>query len=121
MGAGIIQQDQIQALRVSLGESIEKPLHHRGRARRKCHEVAGSTDRFDRPKHPGILETVLVDADRLHGSCGNPPPMHRLQADPTLVAGPHPHGLLIGIGNGLPEVHRKVGREIGDGRRVFLD
>ena len=82
--------------------------------------MAGAADRFDRPEGPGILEPVLVDADRFDGPRRNPPPMDGVQAEPTFITGPNAHGLLIGLRNSVPQVGHKVRFEIGDGRRVFL-
>ena len=118
--AGIIQQNQIQALRIGLGEIVQKALDHRGRERRKFHKVVRAADRFDRPEGPGILEAVLVDTDRFDGPRRNPPPMDRMQPKPTRITGPNPHRLLIGRRNGIPQVRHKVGFKIVDGRRVFL-
>ena len=120
MRAGIIHQDQIQALGVRLGEIVQKALDHRGRERGKLHDVAGTAERFHRPKHPGILERVLVNADRFDPTCGDAVAVDGVQAEPTLITRPDPHRLLIGIRKGIPQLGHKVRFEIGDGRRVFF-
>ena len=120
MRAGIIHQDQIQTLRVRLGEIVQKALDHRGRERRKLHEVAGTAERFHRPKDPGILELVLVNADRFDPTCGDALAVDGVQAEPTLITRPDPHGLLIGRRNGIPQVRHKVRFKISDGRCVFF-
>ena len=118
--AGIIHQNQIQALRVCLGEIIQKALHHRSRERRKLHEVAGTAERFHRSKDPGILELVLVNADWFDPTGGDALAVDGVQAEPTLITRPDPHRLLIGRRNGIPQVRHKVRFKSGDGRRVFF-
>ena len=120
MRTGIIEQDQIQIVGIRTGEIVQKPLHHRGRERGKLHEVARAADRFNRSKDPGILELVLVNADRFDPSCGDTLAVDSVQPEATLITRPDPDGLLIIGGNGIPKMRHKVGFKISHGRRVFL-
>ena len=117
---GIIQQDQIQGVRVGLGEIVQKPLHHHGRESGKLHEMARAAAWFHRPERPRILEAVLVHPDRFDGPCGNPSSVNGMESESTLITGPHAHGLLVRGRNGSAELSGKVGREVGYGCCVFL-
>ena len=106
------------------GEMLAVPdiiqAEQRRRERGKLHEVARAADRFHRSNDPGILELVLVNADRFDPTGGDTLAVDGVQPEATLITRPDPDGLLIIGGNGIPKVRHNVSFKIGHGRPVFL-
>lgn len=117
---GVIHQQDVQTIGIRPAQIVQKVLDHRRVERREFHKVARTRQWFDRPKHPGVLEAVLVDPNRLDAAPGNSPPVDGMQAKAAFIARPNPHGTLrIWRNHGLQLIRKRClkGRY---GVRVFL-
>lgn len=75
---------------------------------------------FDCPKDPGILKSVLVQANWFAAAGGDAPAPDCVQSEATLIAGPDPNRLLIIGWNGGPHLIGKPRLKLPYGVRVFF-
>jgi hypothetical protein len=119
VGAAVIQEQEVQAIGVCLGQRLEKDLEHLGIEIGEFEKAALARDRRDRAVDREPLEDVLNRSDGLD-SASDEAAAHSQQAQPTFVLAEHAYRLGMRWRDDALELLLTGRLKLCDGLRVFL-
>jgi hypothetical protein len=119
MGAAVVQQQEMQAVRERLCTQIDEDLEVRRIQIRPFQEEPLARGGLDRTIHLAPLEDVLYRPDRWYTARGEAPAADRQEAEAAFVLAEHPNWAGIVGWNGPLEVGGTARLEGGDGLRGF--
>jgi hypothetical protein len=96
VGAPMLQQQEIQAVRTGLRAPVDENLAIRRVEIRQFQEEAVARGRLHRPIHRAPLEDLLDGANRLHATGGEAPAADRQEAEAAVVLAKDPDGARVG-------------------------
>lgn len=121
MGATVIDQQDIQRVRVRLSEVVQESLKMGRVQRGQAQEIRISRAGRNRPVQVKVLVGVLIAPDRLRAAPGNAATADGLEPEPTFIHRPHFDRLpRPGRNDGL-DLRAEGGAEGRNGLSVFFD